>query len=69
MKYPPECEAIAEQAPRLVAKRTGLIAETKRRLRLKHYSLRTEQAYLGWIRRFVEAHDRRHPRLMGGKEV
>lgn len=69
MKYPPECEAIAEQAPRLVAKRTGLIAETKRRLRLKHYSLRTEQAYLGWIRRFIEAHDRRHPRLMGGKEV
>jgi integron integrase len=38
-------------------------------LRLKHYSLRTEQAYIGWIRRFIVANNRRHPREMGGDEV
>ncbi len=39
------------------------------RIRAKHYSLRTEQAYLGWIRRFILANERRHPRELGGVEV
>jgi integron integrase len=38
-------------------------------LRVKHYSLRTEQAYVGWIRRFILANGRRHPREMGGPDV
>lgn len=49
--------------------RPGLFAEVRRRLRLKHYSLRTERAYLGWIRRFVAANGRRHPRQLGIVEV
>jgi integron integrase len=36
---------------------------------LKHYSLRTEQAYVGWIRRFILASGKRHPRDMGVAEV
>lgn len=47
----------------------GLLQEVRRQLRVRHYSLRTEQAYLGWIRRFVEHHGRRHPRALGAKEV
>jgi integron integrase len=46
-----------------------LIDEVRRRLRFKHYSLRTEQAYVGWIRRFILANGKRHPRLLGGVEV
>jgi integron integrase len=46
-----------------------LFDEVRRQLRLKHYSLRTEQAYIGWIRRFIVANGRRHPREMGGAEV
>ena len=46
-----------------------LFEEVRRVLRLKHYSMRTEVVYLGWIRRFVIANDRRHPRLMGVVEV
>lgn len=46
-----------------------LFEEVRRVLRLKHYSLRTEAVYLGWIRRFVLAHGRRHPRDMGAAEV
>nr|WP_255495714.1 phage integrase N-terminal SAM-like domain-containing protein [Sinimarinibacterium sp. NLF-5-8] len=38
-------------------------------LRLHHYSLRTEQAYVDWIKRFILFHDKRHPREMGAVEV
>jgi len=43
--------------------------EVRRRIRLKHYSLRTEQAYTGWIRRFIFANGKRHPRDLGAAEV
>ncbi|HET8899056.1 MAG TPA: integron integrase [Rhodanobacteraceae bacterium] len=46
-----------------------LLDAVRGRLRVKHYSLRTEQAYVGWIRRFIIANGKRHPRLMGGVEV
>ena len=39
------------------------------RIRLKHYSIRTEQAYLDWIRRFILFHGKRHPAEMGKPEV
>jgi integron integrase len=43
--------------------------DVRRRLRVKHYSLRTEQAYVGWIRRFILDSGKRHPLEMGGAEV
>lgn len=46
-----------------------LLDQVRARLRLRHYSLRTEQAYVGWIRRFILASDKRHPRDMGVAEV
>lgn len=39
------------------------------KIRLKHYSIRTEQAYVDWIRRFILFHDKRHPKEMGATEV
>jgi integron integrase len=38
-------------------------------IRLRHYSLRTEKAYVDWIKRFVLHHRKRHPAGMGGDEV
>ena len=38
-------------------------------MRLKHYSLATERIYLQWMRRFIMANGRRHPRELGGDEV
>jgi integron integrase len=38
-------------------------------LRLKHYSLRTEESYVGWYRRYVIWHHKRHPSEMGTAEV
>jgi len=36
---------------------------------MRHYSLRTEEAYVGWVKRFIKYHAGRHPREMGGPEV
>src|SRR5438552_3767576 len=38
-------------------------------LRAKHYSIRTEQAYVDWTRRFILFHNKRHPDEMGEKEI
>jgi integron integrase len=38
-------------------------------IRRKHYSYRTEQSYVHWVRRFIFFHGKRHPREMGGDEV
>lgn len=37
--------------------------------RLKHYSYRTEQSYVSWIRRFILFHNKRHPREMAESEI
>jgi len=39
------------------------------RLRVKHYSLRTEKTYVDWIKRYIWFHGKRHPQEMGGLEV
>jgi len=46
-----------------------LLDQVRDAIRLKHYSYRTEQAYIGWIRRYILFHDKRHPKDMGGVEV
>ncbi len=38
-------------------------------IRRKHYSIRTEEAYVNWIRRFILFHNKRHPKEMGAQEV
>jgi integron integrase len=38
-------------------------------IRRKHYSIRTEQAYVDWIKRFILYHDKRHPTELGATEV
>jgi integrase len=35
----------------------------------KHYSYRTEQAYIYWVRRFIPHHGKRHPETIGGTEI
>ena len=46
-----------------------LLDQLRDRLRVKHYSIRTETQYLQWVRRFILYHGKRHPRVMGEKEV
>ena len=46
-----------------------LLDQVRTRIRLRHFSVRTEQAYLYWIKRFILFHHKRHPREMGEKEI
>lgn len=46
-----------------------LLEQVRRRLRLKHYSLRTEKAYVFWIRRYILANGKRHPAELNGVVV
>jgi hypothetical protein len=46
-----------------------LIDQVRDRLRVKHYSIRTEQVYVDWIRRYIFFHDKRHPKDMEAADV
>jgi len=46
-----------------------LLDRVRERLRVKHYSIRTEEQYISWIRRYVLFRGKRHPREMGEREV
>ena len=46
-----------------------LLDQVRDKIRVKHYSIRTETQYLQWIRRFILFHGKRHPRDMGAAEV
>ncbi len=46
-----------------------LLDRVRARLRVKHYSMRTETAYLGWVKRYIYFHGKRHPAEMGRSEL
>jgi len=60
MQYP--SENLSKQEPKLLDQVRG-------KIRLKHYSIRTEQAYTDWIKRFILHFGKKHPRDMGAAEV
>jgi hypothetical protein len=46
-----------------------LLDQVRDAIRLKHYSIRTEDSYVNWIRRFILFHGKHHPNQMGAAEV
>jgi len=46
-----------------------LLDQVRAKIRLKHYSIRTEQAYADWIKRYILHFGKRHPRDLGASEV
>jgi len=46
-----------------------LLDQMRDTIRLKHYSYRTEESYLDWVRRFILFHNKRHPNDMGAPEI
>jgi hypothetical protein len=52
-----------------VSTQPRLLDRVRDRLRYKHYSLCTEQAYIHWIKRFIYFHGKRHPEQTNGPEV
>ena len=56
-------------SPRPPLKSARLLDQVRERIRYLHYSLRTEEAYLLWVRAFIRHHGLRHPREMDGSHV
>jgi len=46
-----------------------LLDQVRETIRTKHYSIRTEQSYVQWVRRYILFHNKRHPKDMGEKEI
>lgn len=46
-----------------------LLDQVRARIRVKHYSIRTESQYVQWIKRYIYFHGKRHPRDLGAPEV
>ncbi|MFT3897700.1 MAG: integron integrase [Thermomonas sp.] len=46
-----------------------LLDQVRAACRARHYSLRTERAYVGWVRRYILANGKRHPRVLGSTEM
>ncbi len=46
-----------------------LLMRLRQAIRQRHYSRRTEETYVGWVKRFVAFHGRRHPAELGAVEV
>lgn len=57
--------SLADEGPRP----PRLLARLRHALRVRHYSIRTEQAYVEWVRRFILFHGKRHPADLGAVEV
>ena len=51
-----------KQAPKLLDQLRGAI-------RVSHYSIRTEEAYVDWVKRYIFFHNKRHPKEMGANEI
>ena len=52
-----------------LAQAPKLLDQVRDRIRVKHYSIRTETQYVQWVRRFILFQDKKHPRDMGAPEV
>lgn len=57
-----EAKAVSQDSPKLLDR-------VRAEIRVRHYSLRTEQSYVDWARRYILFHQKRHPAEMGAVEV
>lgn len=49
--------------------RSPFLEEVRAAIRVKHYSIRTEEAYVNWVKRYILFHNKQHPGKMGASEV
>jgi hypothetical protein len=60
---------MSETSPAAPQQPSPLLERVRERIRVKHYSIRTEHAYVDWVRRYILFHGRRHPSEMDAREV
>src|SRR5256885_10570748 len=66
---PPYCGPVSGDSSVTGSPPRTLLGRVRAAVRARHYSPRTEQAYVAWVRRFVIFHGRRHPADLGASEV
>lgn len=62
-------QPVAERGSLPQRQRPKLLDQVRAAIRVRHYSLRTEEAYVQWIKRFILFHGKRHPLEMGEQEI
>ena len=65
----PRAANIAHAEPAAAAAPPRLLEQLRATIRVRHYSIRTEDVYADWARRFILFHGKRHPRDLGAAEV
>jgi integrase len=55
--------------PLITTQKPRLLDQVRQAIRTRHYSHKTEESYVHWIRRFIFFHNKRHPAEMGEKEI
>ena len=53
----------------MVSNQPKLLDQVKNKIRVKQYSIRTEETYCGWIKRFILFHDKQHPKNLGKNQI
>jgi len=66
---PQTCPPNLELGSRRIGQKPKLLDEVRINLRANHYSRKTEESYLAWMKRFILFHNKRHPNEMGGDEI
>ncbi len=57
------------RSPQPAAVKPRLLDQVRDAIRTRHYSAMTEKAYIGWIKRFIYFHNKRHPSEMNEAEI
>ena len=63
-------ESVVDKKPENVSQnKPRLLEQVRDVLRYLHYSYRTEQAYIHWVKRYIYFHNKKHPRDMGANQI
>jgi integron integrase len=66
---PKQINKIEKEEKELKKKKPKLLDQLREIIRLKHYSIRTEESYVQWVKRYIIYHNKKHPMEMGEREV
>ena len=53
----------------VILQKPKLLDQVRAKIRMKHYSIRTETAYISWIKQFILFHNKQHPAEMGADHI
>src|SRR5438552_7613274 len=61
--------SVTQTGQQTALQKPKLLDQVRETIRRKHYSIRTEEAYVDWIKRYIFFHNKRHPAEMAEPEI